>query len=421
MLRAAMSPQARPACRSIIAGWLPLGAVIVTAGLGFVAGRRSVSERDRVTWPETPISATTQGNQSGSQEVVPNSETARRPDTDLAEDAQMQATRAFTEKTELGRLAAWQATYERVDARNWRSIFTLTLKARTAGMISVEEQRRIWQRIGEVAGREALDAMKPKDLVRDWELNSGRYAMQGWAQRDPAAAWSYIESLPAGNFREGMVAGYAWGRGPADAEKAIAALQTLPEGRQAFLVRRALENQDGRHMTEFAQAWLETPGDGQSKDRQAVFTALWNTQRAVDWDDQKGGKLALWLENFAGKPYLPPSVVGDTALRLASGQSPEAAISWVERMAVRSPEAVHWAASQVMQRYARADLDAAGQWLNAHRDSPLYDHAALGFLASQRAKVDADAARDWVATIRDPAVRDTVEKMFKLPPARAAR
>lgn len=332
----------------------------------------------------------------------------------------MQATRAFTEKTELGRLAAWQTAYERVDAKNWRSIFGLTIKARTAGMISVEEQRRMWQRIGEVAGREVMDAMKPKDLVRDWELNSGRYAMQGWAQRDPGAAWSYIESLPAGNFREGMVAGYAWGRGTADPEKAVAALQSLPEDRQAFLVRRALENQDGRHLTDFARMWLDTPGDGQSKDRQAVFTALLNAQQAVDWDDKSGKKLAAWVESFAGKPYVTPFAITLAASRIAR-QSPEAAIQWTERMAEKSPAAAGEAAAHAVAQYARTDLDAAASWLNTHRESALYDQAAYGFLSGARGTINPTSAREWIQTIRDPALRGKVEKMFTLPPNPAAR
>jgi hypothetical protein len=390
--------------------------VLLLAFASFAVGRWTARRGDEGK-PGTPSPIGSTGAQR-SPSVSELAETARQLESDLAETAELQAARAFTEMPGIARLGAWQAALAQVDEKNWRSIFDLTLKARLHGMISEEEKYWMWERLGQVAGRELMEKVKPKDLAGDYELSNGRFAMKGWARHDPTAAWSYIEALPAGNFREGMVAGFVWGIGADRAPQALGALQTLPEERQAFLVRRGLELSDGRHLSELARAWLDTGRDPEDGGRQQVFRTLLATQRATDWSDKSGERLAGWVESFGDKGYITAPALIEVTQRLAAGKSPDAAITWAERYSEKMPAAAHPAAQDVLARYARSDLIGAGRWLNEHRDSPLYDYAAVGFLSAVRGKIDGATAQEWVQTIRDPNLQQQMQKMWR-PPAAA--
>jgi hypothetical protein len=98
-----------------------------------------------------------------------------------------------------------------------------------------------------------------------------------------------------------------------------------------------------------------------------------------------------------------------------------AALEWTERIAEKSPAAVGEAVAGVVAHYARTDLDAAASWLNTHRDTPLYDQAAYGFLSASRDTISPASAQNWIQPIRDPALRARTEKMFNIPPNPSAR
>jgi hypothetical protein len=329
-------------------------------------------------------------------------------DAELKSDAERLALHAITEPPGLRRLTSLQGAMESITAANWEPLFEVLWKARRENLLNETEFDLVMQRIGEVAGRGGLTRFRPNDPVNESETHSARFAMRGWADADPAAAWAFIQEQPEGKFREGMITGYVWAAGATDPTAAMKALEILPTGAQAQLLRGTLNRRDGPHYAALAEQWLEANSSGEAEGseqaQRQVFSALLGVQSQQRWSDPSGERIARWIERFAGRAYVGDEHVMIAAMHQAE-ENPEKALEWTGQFTAANPKLGGRAAHELMERYAKRDVAAAAQWLDANRESPLYTGAVGGFLRSQREHLDPETTNTWLATIVDEKAR----------------
>ena len=299
--------------------------------------------------------------------------------------------RAIAAPPGIDRLFLWHAALAAVSTENWRGMFDIVSKARHQLQITADEEQAMLHRIGAVAGEAAAERFKPKDPVNNAETHTGRHAMRAWAERDPAAAWAYIEAQPKGRFRDGMIWGYVLGVAPRDLRKGMDALEALPPTFQKDFLERALERDQVLFYSQLVESWLEAgpkyavQPDGQSKDlREFVFKELVTAQTRLGWGDPDGQRFVSWIEQFRGAPFASDKSLLTAVQHLMNKRSVDETMNWLESFTHDTPATAQNAVTEVMQRWTAKDLDGAKQWLEGHRDSPIHDFALVSFLKSQR-------------------------------------
>ncbi len=311
--------------------------------------------------------------------------------------------RAASEPTGLGRHMAISQALQGVTSANWRAVHQTIWKARLAGMISEAEQQLFLQRFGDVAGADALMSFRPKDPVNDWETHSGRFAMRGWAERDPAAARAWLETQPEGKFRTGMLNGYLGSTALRDAPTALAALRALAApADEPWLVRSLVNSSEGARYTPFFQEWIEK-GGAEGPGAADIFTALVQSRLRMDW---KGGseEMERWFEPFVGQPYISQQAMHQVLPRITKNRQPQEALPWVERFPVGS-QARKAGSEVIFTTWAATEPDTLGTWLAAEREHPDYDTGVFQFLNSKRGQLDQATKEAWINSIKNENIR----------------
>jgi hypothetical protein len=319
---------------------------------------------------------------------------------------------AANEPPGLARFALLHAAMQRITRENWHAAWVTMWKARNEGLISEDEMRYVLQRLGEVAGAAMVEAVKPKDPENAYETHFGRYAMKGWAAKDPAAAKAWLETQPAGKFREGMTWGYVLGTSLRDVPEGLRAMRELDPERQAGLLGYTLKPPDGHRYQALAEAWLTannapgTPGVRAENDAVTnVFNCLLNTQIAVGSVEKKNEKFLAWVEGIESKPWFGPQNVGSIGQEFARRNESSRGLEWVDRFTSEQPEAGRGAVRGIMAQWTTSDPASAAAWLNDHGTSPHYDDAVSTFLGAQRGRLDHETAQAWASSIHDEKLR----------------
>jgi hypothetical protein len=316
----------------------------------------------------------------------------------------------LSEPPGFSRVRALDQALERVTDKNWRDTFEVFWKAHTQGLVSEDEYRLMLNRIGEAGGREVCERFKPKDPVAEADTHNGRNAMAGWAQQDPAAARQYLESLPAGRFREGMLWGYVHGIALQDPKSAVQLLKEVPVVKQAEWLRSWIGQTSSNAFESLGREWLanspvssSASGEEIEPLQTSVFDALFSMKRRRGWADPDGSKTTAFVEEFASRPFVSASTLSSAALALTAKRSHTEAIEWVQ--ANGRPEASALAMTGIIQDWAKRAPAEASAWLDANRDSAGYDEAVVGLLTGVP-NLDPGTAMAWVDTIQNPRYRD---------------
>ena len=322
------------------------------------------------------------------------------------------ATRAITTPPGNARVLHLQESLAAIDRTNWRGAFELFWRARTRNLISEKEQLWIMERIGDVAGLEAMERFKPRDPINNAETHNARHAMKGWALRDPESALAYASIQPEGRFREGMLWGFLAATAVTDPPAALRAVEAAQPEQQTRLLRNLVLSEDGGHFEGLVSNWLEqgsTNTSGDLNTSQTVFDALIASRNRQVWSDPDGSRTLSWIEQFVGKPYAGDDSivrgVGAVAERAGYGK----ALEWVDTMSAKRAPLAENATSQLIYAWSKKDPAATGAWLDSHRESPVYQPAVGAYLRANRNQLDAATARAWIETIADPEYRARVQ------------
>ena len=322
----------------------------------------------------------------------------------------------ITEKRSLARSALLESLIERITRDNWLSVFEVEWQAREEGMISEREEQLFMQRFGEVAGVATMERFKPKDPVKDWDTHSGRHAMRGWAQADPASAMAWLEAQPEGNYRVAMIQGFVSGVAAQDPKEALHATNMLPLQHQRWLLNSLLTVEEAPQNLPFVQQWITsgTPADTSSDTMQfkaQVFAQLVDTQFKTLWNDRDGTRVSDWIGQFAGREFVSAPAIYRLASNLAERMDAPRVIELIDRMAAPVLPGQSDPISAVMRSWSRQDPGAAQVWLNDNRDSPSYDAATVSFVQSAAIE-DPAVRRAWIDTLHDETLRAQLTHYF---------
>jgi hypothetical protein len=236
--------------------------------------------------------------------------------------------------------------------------------------------------------------------------------MMGWAMKDPAAAKAWLETQPAGKYRDGMTWGFALGTGLRDAPAALRTMQALDPSEQKRLLSMALYDTNGTRYAALAEAWLtanDLSGAGkvreQNDDVTLVFDALLTAQLTAGSAETENDKFHAWVDGLDTKPWFGPQGISSVAREFTRRGEMNEAMEWIERFTSELPAAGVAASWQTMQRWASTDPEAAANWLNQNGTSPHYDKAVSAFLQLQFNRIDKETARAWASSIRDEKLR----------------
>jgi hypothetical protein len=285
-------------------------------------------------------------------------------------------------------------------------------KARSEGLLTEEESYYVMHRAGELCGAIALEKCKRSDLVNAEENYNGRYAMMGWAMVNPAAAKAWLDTQPAGRYRDGMLWGYVFGTGLTDAPTALRVLQTMEAPQQVKLLGKILEGKDGHRYRALAEAWLNSNSEGnppglRSEDDPvtAVYNLLLESQVRALSITKLSGKFIAWADTLGDKPWLGPQNVAFVASEFGRRNELERGLGWVEHMTEAEPSVGQNAVRTLMLQWTKRDSGAAAEWLTRNRESTHYDQAVSAFLDAQ-AQLDPEVARTWANSIHDEKLRE---------------
>ena len=328
----------------------------------------------------------------------------------------------LVEKRSLARAALLESLLERITRDNWKAVFEVMWHARVEGLISDREEQLFMQRFGEVGGMAAMNRFKPADPVKNFDTHSGRQAMRGWAQADPAAAMAWLAAQPEGNFRVGMADGFARGTAAQDPTSALRATRMLAPDAQRALINALLKLEEAPHYIPFVQQWLASGTLGATapetlRIKSEVFDHLVESEIKSLWNDRDGARVTAWIGQFAGREFVSAPALSRLAENLAGRMDAPRVIELMDRMAAPGLPAQTDPVRGVMQRWSRDDPAAAQEWLNGHRDAEHYDAAAFSFIQNA-AIADPAVKRAWIETLHDEALR--AEAMRQFEPAQKA-
>ncbi len=189
-----------------------------------------------------------------------------------------------------------------------------------------------------------------------WTQNSDIYGTQ-WAKHDLEGALAWLENEIGGDLDGPIIA--------------------------------SLEQQRGIPGVE---AWLSAHGEKASANARAIAAAT-----MLQHTLKTGGPeaAAAYLES---RPFNDELANGVQVLSTTfTAASPEKALTWLDRLASR-PGFPRSAAEAAMAQWVATDSGAAGDWLNAHRNSPAFKEYVWAY-AMNLAVENPDAARKWAALL----------------------
>ena len=299
-----------------------------------------------------------------------------------------------------------------ITAENWDDAFEGILKNLYGkGLMAPGSWEALMARLGEVAGKQAMEKFRPGDVLMGYECYSARLAMQSWAAKDVEAAKQYFLSLPDGRFKDGMGIGLFQAMAGRDRAGLEGLFQTLPEAywnQIATNLRDVIRWESGPNPV---PNWLQQTEAALGKDS-AQYKAVKQAADLHDLEHAEFSNLPLRLGQLAAGYFGDPANVSDrvlstSALALA-GSQPSQAMDYVNGLAKQRP-ALSTTVPGIVSAWAKADLGAPGEWLNGHRQSSLYDDAAAAYV-NQLKTEDPTAARQWAETIRNAGRKQDVLK-----------
>jgi hypothetical protein len=247
----------------------------------------------------------------------------------------------------------------------------------------------------------ALSGMEEEEMVQ--QLDG---LLQAWLGVDRAGALAWLDTLPAGSFRDAAAASLMEIWGAQD-----------PKAAAAWLSQRLDDKHYQGALGALCSVWAE---------QNPLQAAQW-AQRLLSPRNQAKGALVvgqIWAETNpqdAAKHLetLPAEQQPALAQGIATGWgsvNPAAAAKWLEEVYLRNPNIPTSAAGMIVNHWVAQDAGAASKWLNALPEGPLYDAAAEIF-AQSSAEISPKDALLWSKNLSRPdaradAVRHTVEQWY---------
>jgi hypothetical protein len=300
-----------------------------------------------------------------------------------------------------------------LNAGNWVEAFEGVYPLFGKGLLGPNTWEALMAKIGELAGKQAMEKFRPTNSLMNYEAFSARFAMQSWATKDIEAAKEYFLTLPDGRFKDGMGIGLFQAMAGRNRASLEGLFQTLPEpywNQIATNLRDVIRWESGPNPV---PTWLQQTEATLGKDS-AQYRAVKQAADLHDLEHAEFSRLPLRVGQLAAGYFANPTEVSDrvlstSALALA-GSQPGQAMDYVVGLGIQRP-ALTATVPGIVSAWAKADLGAPGEWLNGNPQSPLYDDTAVAYVKELKSE-DPTAARQWAQTINDPARKQALLKLI---------
>jgi hypothetical protein len=310
-----------------------------------------------------------------------------------------------------------------VTAENWREfVDAFVRQAGTTGRIHQAEWKLAMERVGQLAGKEAIEQTLASETSRMQSRTP--LLLAGWASTDPKAAQQWLErqdpemqSAYAGALLSGMAR--------SDPTSALTLMASRYPDERDMLTPQIVEGmvqKGGVREAEELLLWLRDGADIPEAVKGSFFGGI--AMRQIEMAKMRG-EPAMVLE-WADR-YMGPNVAGPKALtslvNFAAESDASATMKWVDS---HSGDWTPKQAGSIFPAIATKLYEQAPEqfvsWVETNADHPQHD-SMVGAVARKLASGGntADAKR-WIDVIKDDATRASVEQqLLNKPPENRSR
>lgn len=248
-----------------------------------------------------------------------------------------------------------------------------------------------WARID---GAAAMDYLLHEDEAR--QVGHGRtWAMAGWAQANPEAAFAYMEGLENPKQQRELYQGFArgWTRTDLDgAANHIASLEDkgLRKELVGVLAERHMEYRGRGGALDWVTKIAQT-----TEDKEYARDVFNHTIKKTVADN--GIEVAQWIDRNPDNENIKDWVFEEAADEWAES-NPVAAANWLESH-MEDERVTGKVIAEFTDEWAKTDGPAAARWADDYRGTTWFDDKVAGRLAGEWAENDPGGALDWADTL----------------------
>ncbi|MBC8096644.1 MAG: hypothetical protein H7Y43_12615 [Akkermansiaceae bacterium] len=292
---------------------------------------------------------------------------------------------------------------------NWRgAIDGFAVQTKTEGRWQVDEWNLMIERVGEVAGAEALAEALQTGNASD--LFRARKLLTGFAAGDAKAAMAWYREQPP-ERQQLLLNDLLAGLGRSDAKQAMALILDQPretwEPNATSIISGAIQTGGFRAADDLFAAIRHSPNAPDPLKSKVLYDLIkWQMTTGVE-----PAKLMDWLD-----PYLAmagPNAVKET-VTLAAKADPVKALAWLDQRASRmvppQSSSAYAIVAGIMQAQAPQQF---ATWMNANADHPHRDVMAQTAAAARLRSGQTNEAMQWKETIRDPQTREALDRAIR--------
>jgi hypothetical protein len=331
--------------------------------------------------------------------------TAGSPTASVAQAADV-IRKALKEKDSLKRSAALRSLIAGTPPEEVDNLVQAYNVCMYEGLPTREMGELVYRRDGRVKGKAGMDALpKEPNGLPGYVM---KHRLRGWASADPVASKEWLETLEPGRARAELTADWQEGMKDADQDKFQALFPQLPLEVQAGLMGRFVENAVQEHSLSGMADWYRANAAAlpeEVKNRAFTLTVDAFTQNQTP---EGLAKTVEFLKQVCD-PADPMFAAGLKKMVYRTARySPGGTLDLLDEYLPRNQ---HLAAmkdgfiGECVKIASTNTVNDIGNWLNAHRTSPIYNDVAGAFLTHVNS-IDPEAARAWANSIPDQAVRE---------------
>lgn len=271
-----------------------------------------------------------------------------------------------------------------MDASNWQEMLEQFQKVtRETGIRHDEIWPNVLQRIGQVAGREAIDRWMADDPTK-YRFHMLQ-AMWGWSMTDPAGVIAYYPDLATldPKFRNEMFSRMIGGLALTNHEELLRFVSTLPEEEQNLSVGHSVWNLMKGGGIERTNRWLDDVQNGSFPERmksnsfQQVAQAIIKNMRGL------GAQSGIeWFQRYQNSPHLSKELIADAASSFRNEntlQSLEFLKTAVDFPVLSDVSENPPGLTAAVLNSTRHDRTEVERWLQENQNAPFYKAARSFF------------------------------------------
>ncbi len=342
---------------------------------------------------------------AGSSETsAVTAESVTAADTSAPMTNEAARTRIFQVLSEPNRVTRMRRLCEllaQLSPESWRgAVDAFTVQTNTEGRWQIDEWHLMIERVGEVAGVEALgEAIR---LGKASDIYRAQRVLTGFASADPKGAMEWFKKQPP-ELRPQFFNSLLAGLGRSDGKTAIALILDQPrdtwEPGAARIIEGAMQSggfRAGEELFEFIKSRSDVPDPLKGK-------ILFDLVQKKITTGAEAPKLLGWLEPYV--EMLGPNTMKETLMYAAKADATKS-LAWIEGRASRmqSPQVplAYGTVGGYLQSQNPAEFTA---WLTANPEHLQRDAMIQGGARTLLKEGKIDEAQKLLGTIRDPQLR----------------